>query len=122
VRIRVTELAGPQQRNEAIAKSYAVRPENTLIVSPDNASRQAINRAVRVELQEKGTGANKERTFLILTPRSEMTGADRAWAQKCQSQDVLHYGRGSRNTLSSVAATRPARSRTTQASSSRRIT
>jgi conjugative relaxase-like TrwC/TraI family protein len=93
---RVTELADPQHRIEAIAKSYAVRPENTLIVSPDNASRQAINQAVRVELQEKGTVAKNERTFLILTPRSEMTGADRAWAQKYQSQDVLHYSRGSK--------------------------
>jgi hypothetical protein len=93
---RVTELADPQQRIAAIAKSYALRPENTLIVSPDNASRQAINQAIRVELQEKGTVAKNESTFLILTPRSEMTGADRAWAQKYQTQDVLHYSRGSK--------------------------
>ena len=93
---RVTEIADPQQRIEAIAKSYAARPENTLIVSPDNASRQAINQAVRVELQEKGAVASKESTFLVLTPRSEMTGADRAWAQKYQPQDVLHYSRGSK--------------------------
>ena len=25
-----------------------------------------------------------------------MTGADRAWAQKYQTQDVLHYSRGSK--------------------------
>jgi ATP-dependent exoDNAse (exonuclease V) alpha subunit len=93
---RVTELADPQQRIEAIAKSYAVRPENTLIVSPDNASRQTINQAVRVELQTKGVVAKNESTFLILTPRSEMTGAYRAWAQKYQPQDVLHYSRGSK--------------------------
>jgi AAA domain len=93
---RVIELADLQQRIEAIAKSYAARPENTLIVSPDNASRQAINQAVRVELQEKGAVAKNASTFLILTPRSEMTGADRAWAQKYQPQDVLHYSRGSK--------------------------
>jgi hypothetical protein len=74
-------VTDPQQRNEAIAKSYAGRPENTLIVWPDNASRQAINQAVRVELQERGAVSKNESTFLILTPRSEMTGADRAWAQ-----------------------------------------
>jgi hypothetical protein len=67
-----------------------------LIVSPDNASREAINQAVRVKLQEKGTVAKNEPTFLILTPRSEMTGADGAWAQKYQPQDVLHYSRGSK--------------------------
>jgi ATP-dependent exoDNAse (exonuclease V) alpha subunit len=93
---RVTELADPQQRIEAIAKSYATHPENTLIVSPDNASRQSINQAVRVELQEKGTVARDEHTFRVLMPRSEMTGADRAWAQRYQPQDVLRYSRGSK--------------------------
>jgi conjugative relaxase-like TrwC/TraI family protein len=93
---RITELPDSQQRIAAIAKSYAVRPENTLIVSPDNASRQAINQAVRIELQAKGAVDKNERTFLILTPRSEMTGADRAWAQRYQPQDVLHYSRGSK--------------------------
>jgi hypothetical protein len=51
---------------------------------------------VRAKLQEKGTVAKNEGTFLILTPRSEMTGADRAWAQRYQPQDVLHYSRGSK--------------------------
>src|SRR5271165_6728196 len=46
---RVTQIVDPQQRIEAIAKSYAARPENTIIVSPDNASRRAINQAVRQE-------------------------------------------------------------------------
>ena len=51
---RVTEIADPQQRIEAIAKSYAAHPENTIIVSPDNASRREINQAVRAELQAVG--------------------------------------------------------------------
>ena len=57
---------------------------------------EAINQAVRVELQEKGTVAKDDHTFRVLTPRSEMTGADRVWAQKYQPQDVLHYSRGSK--------------------------
>jgi ATP-dependent exoDNAse (exonuclease V) alpha subunit len=93
---RVTELADPKQRIEAIAKSYAVRPENTLIVSPDNASRQAINQAVRIQLQERGAVSKDEHRFGVLIPRTEMTGADRAWAQRYQPQDVLHYSRGSK--------------------------
>ena len=40
---RVTEIADAQQRIEAIAKSYAANPENTIVVSPDNASRRQIN-------------------------------------------------------------------------------
>ena len=35
---RITEIVDPQERIAAIARSYAERPENTLIVSPDNAS------------------------------------------------------------------------------------
>ena len=48
---RVTEAARPQDRYAAIARDYAVKPENTLIVSPDNRSRQEINQAVRTELR-----------------------------------------------------------------------
>ena len=51
---RVTEIPDNAQRIEAIAKDYVAKPENTLIVSPDNASRQEINNAIRTELQASG--------------------------------------------------------------------
>ena len=38
----------------AIAERYADSPENTLVVSPDNASRMEINRIIHDELQERG--------------------------------------------------------------------
>jgi conjugative relaxase-like TrwC/TraI family protein len=94
---RVTEIADPKQRIEAIAKSYAARPENTIIVSPDNASRREINHAVRVELQALGIVGSVDHTMRVLTPRSDMTGADRAWAARYQAGDVLHYQRGSKD-------------------------
>lgn len=93
---RVAEIADAEQRIAAIAKTYAVRPENTIIVSPDNASRRAINQAVRQELQEAGVLDKVDRTLRVLAPRSEMTGADRAWAARYQPGDVLHYLRGSK--------------------------
>jgi conjugative relaxase-like TrwC/TraI family protein len=93
---RVTEILDPQQRIEAIAKSYAAHPENTIIVSPDNASRRAINQAVRQELQALGTMEKEDHSMRVLTPRSDMTGADRAWAARYQAGDVLHYIRGSK--------------------------
>jgi conjugative relaxase-like TrwC/TraI family protein len=93
---RVTEIVGPQQRIEAIAKNYAARPENTIIVSPDNASRRAMNQAVRQELQTLGTLDKEDHSMRVLTPRSDMTGADRAWAARYQPGDVLHYIRGSK--------------------------
>jgi ATP-dependent exoDNAse (exonuclease V) alpha subunit len=93
---RITEIVDPQERIAAIAKSYAERPENTLIVSPDNASRRAINQAVRQELQALGVVDKTDHSMRVLTPRNDMTGADREWASRYEPGDVLHYTRGSK--------------------------
>jgi len=93
---RVTEIVDAQQRIEAIAKNYAARPESTLIVSPDNASRRAINQAVRQELQSLGVVDKTDYPMRVLTPRNDMTGADREWANRYEAGDVLHYTRGSK--------------------------
>jgi conjugative relaxase-like TrwC/TraI family protein len=116
---RVTEIADPQQRIEAIAKNYASRPENTIIVSPDNASRREINQAVHVELQASGIVDSTNHAKRVLTPRSDMTGADRAWAARYEVGDVLHYQRGSKDigieprTYAQVVATDPKENRLT---------
>jgi conjugative relaxase-like TrwC/TraI family protein len=94
---RVTEIADPQKRIAAIARSYAASPDNTLVVSPDNASRREINQAVRSELQALGIVQAEDHTFRVLTPRSDMTGADRTWAARYDVGDVLRYQRGSKD-------------------------
>jgi conjugative relaxase-like TrwC/TraI family protein len=110
---RITEILDPQERIAAIAKSYAERPESTLIVSPDNASRRAINQAVRQELQALGVVDKTDHTMRVLTPRNDMTGADREWASRYQAGDVLHYTRGSKEhgiesrSYAQVVATNP---------------
>ncbi len=58
---RITQIADPNERITAIAKDYAANPERTIIVSPDNRSRQLINQAVRVELQEAGSSERSKR-------------------------------------------------------------
>jgi conjugative relaxase-like TrwC/TraI family protein len=93
---RITEIKDTQERIAAIAKSYTERPESTLIVSPDNASRRAINQAVRQELQALGVVDKTDHPMRVLTPRNDMTGADREWASRYQAGDVLHYSRGSK--------------------------
>jgi conjugative relaxase-like TrwC/TraI family protein len=93
---RVTEIADPEKRIASIARSYADSPANTIIVSPDNASRRAINQAVRSELQERGIVESGNHAMRVLAPRSDMTGADRAWAARYEVGDVLHYQRGSK--------------------------
>ncbi len=93
---RVTELACAPERIAAIARDYAAKPENTIIVSPDNRSRQQINEAVRGELLKAGTLAEDGRQFLTLSHRSDMTGPDRTWAAMYRPGDVVQYERGSK--------------------------
>ncbi len=93
---RVTQLASAPERIAAIAKDYAGKPENTIIVSPDNKSRQQINEAVRGELLKTGTLAEDGRQFLTLAHRSDMTGPDRTWAAMYKPGDVVQYERGSK--------------------------
>ncbi len=92
----VTQVIKLQERYAAIAKDYAAKPENTIIVSPDNRSRQEINQAVRTELQAKGVIAAESHTFQTLNHRSDITGADRARAVRYQPGNVVQYTTGSK--------------------------
>ena len=92
---RIIEIATAKERIQAIAKDYAASPDKTLIVSPDNASRRAINEAVRVELQTAGIVSKDSYQLTTLVPRSELAGTDRAWAARYQVGDVIEYSRGS---------------------------
>lgn len=93
---RITELPDRRDRIAAIAKDYAARPENTLVVSPDNKSRQEINEAIRAELSKIGKLKDDGKVFRTLSHRSDMTGADRTWAARYNVGDVLQYTTGSK--------------------------
>jgi hypothetical protein len=71
---RITQLISGPEPIAAIARYYAEKPEYTIIVSPDNRSRQQINEAVRGELLKTGILAEDGRRFLTLSHRSDMTG------------------------------------------------
>jgi conjugative relaxase-like TrwC/TraI family protein len=92
---RVTEVKNGVDRIAAIAKNYAAQPENTIVVSPDNQSRQQINEAIRAELQSTGQLSPDSRTFQALAHRSDLTGAGRTWAALYNVGDVIHYESGS---------------------------
>ena len=94
---RVTQVEDRAERITAIAKDFAAKPENTIIVSPDNASRREINKAVRTELQAKGAVSMDSHFLQTLIPRNELTGADRQWAARYHDGDVLHYTTGSKD-------------------------
>ena len=93
---RVQEIPQREERIRAVAHSYADSPLNTLIVSPDNASRRELNLAVREELKARGSLAPNDHSFRVLVPRQDMTGADRAWANHYEVGDVVRYARGSK--------------------------
>ena len=93
---RVKEIPSAEERVRAIAKSYIASPENTLIVSPDNASRRELNVAVRQELKANGSLAPEDHTLRVLVQRQDMTGAERSWANRYEINDVVRYARGSK--------------------------
>ncbi len=95
---RVQEIPDRQERIRTVARMYAAAPANTLIVSPDNASRRELNLAVRQELRANGKLEHDDHSFRVLVQRQDMTGADRAWANHYEIGDVVRYARGSKTT------------------------
>jgi hypothetical protein len=73
------------QKSASAPLLRATPPENTLIVSPDNASRTELNIAVRQELKATGAVATEDHNFRVLVQRQDMTGAERSWATTTRS-------------------------------------
>ena len=94
---RVHEISEPQERMREIARDYAAQPEGTLVISPDNKSRAALNGMIHAELQERGAVSSEEHRVKVLVPRQDMTGADRAWAAQYETGDVVRYAKGSKS-------------------------
>lgn len=93
---RIQEMPDPQQRIRAISRTYAESPTNTLIVSPDNASRRELNRAVRTELKTNGSLSLDDHSFKILAQRQDMTGAERSWASHYEPGETIRFAHGSK--------------------------
>ena len=92
---RVHEIADRQERMGAVAKAYVEQSEDTLVISPDNKSRQQVNELIHRELQSLGKVEEQEHPLRVLLPRQELTGADRQWAAEYDVGDVVRYTRGS---------------------------
>ena len=93
---RVHEIAYREQRLREIAREYAKEPSGTLVVSPDNQSREQINQMIHRELQKRGQLDSRQQHCRVLVPRQEITGADRQWAAQYQPGDVARYSRRSK--------------------------
>lgn len=93
---RVHEIKDATERIQAIAADYVQRPQNTLVISPDNATRRELNLAIRESLQDSGAVSKQDHAMKVLVNRSDITSTERAWAARYDIGDVLQYQKGSR--------------------------
>ena len=93
---RVHEIAPRAERLSAIANEYVKDPHSTLVVSPDNQSRQDLNDVIHRAMQREGQVSREEHQTTVLSPRQEITGADRQWVERYEEGDVIRYSRGSK--------------------------
>lgn len=93
---RVHEIVDPEKRLHAIADDYVRSPEKTLVITPDNESRRALNAIIHRQLQQNSNVDERDHAVKILSPRQELTGADRKWAARYEVGDMVRYQRGSR--------------------------
>jgi ATP-dependent exoDNAse (exonuclease V) alpha subunit len=92
---RVHNVEHRPERFEAIARAYAAAPEGTLVISPDNKSRQEINIAIRSQLRETGQLPEDSYRVPVLMNRQDVTGEDRGVASSYHVGDSIRYLRGS---------------------------
>jgi hypothetical protein len=86
-------------RDEGIAEiawEYVRQPTNTLVVSPDNQSRQDINVSIHRAMQDAGHVKREEYAVRVLNSRQDMTGADRVWAQNYEKGNIVRFAKSSK--------------------------
>ncbi|MGB8475344.1 MAG: MobF family relaxase [Candidatus Acidiferrum sp.] len=93
---RVHEIFDRDERIWTIAHEYKKQPNGTLVVSPDNQSREAINEAIHYDMQDTRRTPYLEYRMKVLVTRQEITGADRQWAAQYESGNVVRYAKGSK--------------------------
>ena len=93
---RVHEISDRDDRIATIAHEYAKQPKGTLVVSPDNHSRVAINQAIHYAMQDTNQMPYHEHQMRVLIARQEITGADRQWAAQYEPGNVVRYAKGSK--------------------------
>jgi conjugative relaxase-like TrwC/TraI family protein len=94
---RVTEIADDEDRLTAIAADYVSNPRRTLVISPANKERVAINSIIHRQLQAQGLISSTDHQTTVLVNRQDMTGAERKFALSyVPHEDVIRYNTGSK--------------------------
>lgn len=94
---RVTEIVDDEDRLRAIAGDYVSNSKRTLVISPANQERVAINSLIHQQLQSEGVISNADHETRILVNRQDMTGTERKFALAyVPHEDVIRYNKGSK--------------------------
>jgi conjugative relaxase-like TrwC/TraI family protein len=94
---RITEVADDADRLIAIANDYVNNPKRTLVVSPANQERVAINSIIHRQLQEQGIVNPDDHELKVLVNRQDITGAERTFALAyVPGEDVVRYNKRSK--------------------------
>lgn len=92
---RVQTIENKQERFQAIAHAFAEAPESTLVISPDNQSREELNTAIRSALKTAGQVGEDIFQIGILKNRQNLTSQDRKEASSYRAGDSIRYHKGS---------------------------
>ena len=101
------EIVDPSQRMRAIAEDFRKRPENTLVVSPDNASRHALNKMIRTNLQEDGWVERSGVQLRVLVPRQDLNRGGPAVGSPGMTSATRFVSAKGARTLASAPASTP---------------
>ena len=93
---RIYENANVRERYPAIANAYLEDPKGTLVVSPDNQSRQDLNATIRSRMREQGMLSQDAQEFVTLVPR-DVSGIDRTQADSYRPGDTIRFLRANRH-------------------------
>jgi conjugative relaxase-like TrwC/TraI family protein len=94
---RVTEITDDEDRLTAIATDYVANPKRTLVISPANRERVAINSIIHRQLQSQGLVSEVDHETTVLVNRQDMTGSERKFALAyVPNEDVVRYNTGSK--------------------------
>ncbi|HEY6803728.1 MAG TPA: AAA family ATPase [Pyrinomonadaceae bacterium] len=89
---RITEITDDIDRLKAIATDYVNNPKSTLIISPANSERVAINNLIHHKLQQRGTVGHENHRITVLVNRQDMTGPERTFALAyVPGEDIIRY-------------------------------
>lgn len=94
---RITEIVDDEDRLNAIAKDYVNNPKGTLVISPANQERVAINSIIHRQLQEQGVVSGDDHELNVLVNRQDMTGTERKFALSyVPGEDIVRYNTASK--------------------------